>query len=161
MEFPRPTGCLILACGNPLRGDDGVGPWLAAWACERFGGEPEVRVIARQQWGPELALEIAQSECVLFVDSSVNVQPGCVDLVAVEPAASTGELATHHQDARELLALAQELYGSLPRRAVLLTVGVESVELGEGLSNTVRAAIPEVCKKIEETVLAGKQDKER
>ena len=33
---PTPARCLILACGNTLRSDDGVGPWLAEWAEETF-----------------------------------------------------------------------------------------------------------------------------
>ena len=47
--------CLILACGNTLRGDDGVGPWLAEWAENQFRTESQICVIARQQWTPELA----------------------------------------------------------------------------------------------------------
>ena len=54
--------CLILACGNTLRSDDGVGPKLAAWAEERFRQESEVRVISRQQFTPELAELIAAAD---------------------------------------------------------------------------------------------------
>ena len=153
MAHQDPTRCLILACGNPLRGDDGVGPWLAAWAEERFRGEPGVRVMARQQWGPELAEQIAHSESVLYLDSSLHVPPGSVDLVAVEPAATAAEW-THHLGAAELLTLSQRFYGSLPRCALLLTVGVDSMEWGESLSDAVRAAVPKACKSIEEVVLA-------
>ncbi len=31
-----PIQCLILACGNTLREDDGVGPFLAQWAEEHW-----------------------------------------------------------------------------------------------------------------------------
>jgi hypothetical protein len=54
------VSCLILACGNPLRGDDGVGPWLAEWAAQHFRDQSLVRVRASAQWTPELAEEIAQ-----------------------------------------------------------------------------------------------------
>lgn len=148
-----PIRWLILACGNSLRGDDGAGPRLAEWALERFGGDPGVSVMVRQQWGPELAEEISRSGNVLFVDSSIQTSPGSVDLVAVEPAASAGKLATHHLDAAKLLALSRDLYGSLPGQAVLLTLGVESVALREGLSETVVKAIPGACRKIEEVLL--------
>ena len=56
-----PVRCLVLACGNTLRSDDGVGPWLADWVEARFAAEPTVRVIARQQWTPDLAEDIAQA----------------------------------------------------------------------------------------------------
>jgi len=67
--------CLILACGNTLRSDDGVGPNLAAWAEERFRQDPDVRVISRQQWTPDLAEDIAPADSVLFIDASVNPRP--------------------------------------------------------------------------------------
>ena len=63
--------CLVLSCGNTLRGDDGIGPWLAEWAEERFKDEAGVRVVSRQQWTPDLVEEIAEAETVLFVDCSL------------------------------------------------------------------------------------------
>jgi hydrogenase maturation protease len=58
--------CLVLACGNTLRGDDGIGPWLADWARHRFSDQAGFRAISRQQWTPELAEDIARAESVLF-----------------------------------------------------------------------------------------------
>ena len=157
MSDSRPIRCLILACGNPLRGDDGVGPWLAAWAFEHFRHQPDIRVIARQQWGPELAQDIAASKHVLFLDASATDPPGSVNLRPVEPAVKSGEPMTHHLEASGLLALSRNLYGCLPLYAVQLTVGVASSELGEDLSETVRAALPDACSKIQEKILDWKQ----
>jgi hydrogenase maturation protease len=145
--------CLILACGNTLRGDDGVGPWLAEWAEERFRSETGVSVLIRQQWTPELAEDIARSESVLFIDCSVDCAPGSVNLTPVEPALSSQGLATHHQGAPQLLALAIELYGSVPANAQLLTIGAGSTELGESFSDPVLDALPEACRLIEKTAL--------
>jgi hydrogenase maturation protease len=144
--------CLILACGNTLRGDDGVGPWLAAWAEERFGGEAAVRVVARQQWTPDLAEEVAQAEAVLFLDCALDSAPGEVHTTTVEAAAASSALATHHVGAAELLALSEELYGSLPRNALLLTVGAGSMELREEFSAAVIRALPEAVDVLEKTV---------
>ncbi|HEX4758218.1 MAG TPA: hydrogenase maturation protease [Terracidiphilus sp.] len=146
------TRCLILACGNTLRGDDGIGPWLAQWAEERFDDEPGVRVLSRQQWTLELAEEISTAETVLFVDCSATDGPGSVSIVAVQPAA-VGSLATHHQGAPELLGLAGKLYASLPRTALLMTVGAGSIELSEEFSQPVLDAIPLACTKLEEAVM--------
>jgi hydrogenase maturation protease len=145
--------CLILACGNTLRGDDGVGPWLAEWAEERFRSETGVSVLIRQQWTPELAEDIARSESVLFIDCSIDCAPGSVNLTPVEPVAATQGLATHHQGAPQLLALARELYGSVPANAQLVTIGAGSTELGESFSDPVLDALPEACRLIEKTVL--------
>jgi hydrogenase maturation protease len=154
---PR-TRCLILACGNTLRGDDGVGPWLAQRAEERFATEPGVRVISRQQWTLELAEEIAAAETVLFIDCSIAAAPGSVSVVDVQPVAVTEGLNTHRQGAPELLALARDLYNSLPRAAILLTIGAGSLELSEEFSAALKAALPEASAKLEETVKQLLQD---
>ncbi len=147
----KPVRCLILACGNTLRSDDGVGPWLAAWAEERFSAEPAVRAIARHQWTPDLADDVAHAESVVFVDCTVDAAPGAVRIARV-PARSEDALATHHMGAAELLALGQELYGSQPRNALLLTVGAGSTEIGETFSKSVSEALPEACRLLENTI---------
>ncbi len=151
--------CLLLACGNTLRGDDGIGPWLADWAEKRFSGEPGVSVISRQQWTPELAADIAAAEAVLFVDCSTATEPGAVDIRDVVSSAPTEGVGTHQVSAAQLLGMAQELYGSLPRRAQLLTVGAGLVELSEEFSRAVLDAIPPACDRLEKAILemlAGK-----
>ena len=145
--------CQLLACGNTLRGDDGIGPWLCAWAEERFSGDSRVEAIGRQQWTPELALDIAEAETVVFIDCSAASAPGSVSVQEVRPAAATQALGTHHVGAPELLNLARELYSSLPRAALLVTVGAGSMDLGEEFSHAVKAAIPEACRLLEKAVL--------
>jgi hydrogenase maturation protease len=145
--------CLILACGNTLRSDDGVGPWLAEWAENKFRAKPQVRVISHQQWTPELAEEIARAHSVLFIDCSVDSAPGSISLRSVEPTTVLQGIATHHQGAAELLALTRDLYSSLPSTAKLLTIGAGSTELGEQFSEAVTTALPNACRLIEETVL--------
>lgn len=148
----RPTHCLVLACGNTLRGDDGVGPWLADWAEEYFRADSHVRVISRQQWTPELAAEIAGAEAVLFIDCSIDSTPGAVILRPVESTGGGSALGTHHIGAQEILALARELNGLTPRAAMLLTIGGACFNLGEAFSAVVKAALPEACSLIERAV---------
>jgi hydrogenase maturation protease len=154
------TRCLILACGNTLRGDDGLGPCLARWAEERFKSEPALRILSRPQWTPELAEEVAQAESVLFIDCSVDSAPGSIQLLPVEPAATAQGLGTHHAGAAELLAMAREFYNSLPRTAQQLTIGAGSTELGEQFSPAVTSALPESCRLLEDTVLRFLNDPE-
>jgi hydrogenase maturation protease len=149
--------CLILACGNTLRSDDGIGPHLAAWAEEKFRDNAAVRVISRQQWTPDLAADIAQAESVLFLDCSLESTPGSVALHTVAPAAAQHALATHHIGASELLALTREFYNSLPRRAMLLTVGAGSIELGEVMSDAVLASLPQARELLDRTIRAWLQ----
>jgi hydrogenase maturation protease len=150
--FAHPARCLILACGNTLRGDDGVGPWLAAWAEERFNSEPAVRILSRQQWTPDLAEDVAQAASVVFIDCAIDSTPGEVRIASVEPATARPGLASHHIGAAELLALGQELYNSLPREALMLTIGAESTELTETFSDRVMDALPEACAQLDHAV---------
>lgn len=157
LHFER-ANCLVLACGNTLRSDDGVGPRLAEWAANRFRDDSNVRVLARQQWTPDLAKDIAAAESVLFVDSSVDSAPGRVDLIPVAThgngcEAAAHPLATHHIDPTELLGLTHSLYGSMSAYAMLLTVGAGSTELGETFSDPVEAALPRARGVLEKTVL--------
>jgi len=147
-----PVRCLVLACGNTLRGDDGVGPWLADWAQDRFAGDPSVSVFANQQWTPDLAHDIAHARSVLFIDCSIESTPGRVRIRPVEPAATAPGLATHHTSAAELLGLGLELYDSQPRTALLLTIGAGSTELGEGFSEAMATALPQACDLLESTI---------
>jgi hydrogenase maturation protease len=144
--------CLILACGNTLREDDGVGPWLADWAEERFRGESGVRVVSRHQWTPELAEEIAQAEAVIFVDCAINIPSGSVRTMPVRAEDESSGLGTHHLGAGQLLSLSKELYDSTPRSSLLLTIGAGSLELREGFSDAVKRALPEACRILDESV---------
>lgn len=59
-------GDLLIGLGNSLRGDDGVGPQLVAWA---DGQWPWLRVRAVHQLTPELSDDLAAARRVLFVDA--------------------------------------------------------------------------------------------
>ncbi len=143
---------LILACGNTLRSDDGVGPWLAEWAAQRFPAQSDVRILAPLQWTPELAEDIALARAVLFVDCAINTAPGQLDLIPITPAPAQPGLATHHLGAPQLLSLAQQLYGAYPSAASLLTVGAGSTELGERFSPAVQAVLPSACSLLQDVV---------
>lgn len=145
--------CLILACGNTLRSDDGVGPWLAEWIEQRFRPGSGIRVISRQQWTPELAEDIAQAHSVIFLDCSAEAAPGSVSLVHVDAALPGAAIGTHHLGAPEVLALALEFYGSVPQNACLLSVGAGSTELGDQFSDAVNDALPAACGILQSTAL--------
>jgi hydrogenase maturation protease len=145
--------CLILACGNTLRSDDGVGPWLAAWAQEKYHDEASVRVISRQQWTPDLAEEIVNCETILFIDCCVESAPGALLVIDVHPMPVTQRgIGSHHQCPQELLALAQGLYEALPHSAKVLTIGAGSTGLSEDFSPAVIAALPDACALLAQTV---------
>lgn len=144
--------CLILACGNTLREDDGVGPFLAQWAEERWISDSRVRVLCDHQWTPEMVEEVARAESIIFIDCATDAAPGIVRWMPVEPAGEKSKIGTHHLDAGQLLTLSEQLYGAMPRSSLLLTVGAGSLELREGFSEAVQAALPEACRTLQQSV---------
>ena len=142
--------CLILACGNTLRGDDGVGLWLAEWAEHHFSNQPGVRILADHQWTPELAEDVARAHSVLFIDCSFASPPGAIKLTPVEPAASPTAAFTHFATPAGLLAGARALYGAAPG-AVLVSVAGADFGLGGEISDPVRRATETLVR----TTIAG------
>jgi hydrogenase maturation protease len=147
-----PIPCLILACGNTLREDDGIGPFLAVWAEDHWRTDARVRVLCDHQWTPEMVEEVAQADSVLFIDCATDCAPGAVRTMTVEPAGTDSKIETHHLDAGQLLALSQQLYGAMPRSSLLLTVGAGSIELREGFSEAVQSALPEAQRRLANSV---------
>ena len=143
---------LVIGYGNTLRGDDGLGPRVAALleADKRLLG---ARIVARHQLVPELAAEFAEADLVILVDASESVAPGEVAVRRLDEEIGTGERLggaagpapsstwTHHVDAASLLALARELLSATPE-AYVVAIGAESMELGDGLSAAAERALP-------------------
>ena len=144
---------LVLACGNALRGDDGVALHLAS--CLRNGlCDPDTQIHFEQQWTPELAEPISEAELVVFLDASANLQPGQIQCQLLRPIYKSRASVTHHMSPATLLSLAESLYGTYPERAYLLTIGGASFEVREGLSEPVRKAIPQAIERIK-ALLSG------
>lgn len=125
---------LVLACGNPLRQDDG-----AAWELAAALHGPGLDVRRVHQLGPELAEDVSRADSVLFLDAREGGEPGEVRIEDLSPAAE-GPGLSHAFSPRALLLCAERLYGRAPR-AALLTVAGERFGHGEGLSPRVEAAV--------------------
>jgi hydrogenase maturation protease len=124
-----------------MRGDDGVGWWIAG-RVEQYYASPSVEVEFVRQFTPELAEPVSQADLVIFVDCSAIAAPGDVSVLRVEPAASLPRVLTHHMEPASVLGMAMQLYGKVPDFAYVLTVGGKSFELAEELTEPVLAAVP-------------------
>jgi hydrogenase maturation protease len=124
---------LVIGYGNPLRGDDGVGPKVAE-AIEELH-LPDVRTLICHQLSPEHAEPIARARTVIFVDAAVDA-PKDVQLRKLEPNESS-QLMAHAADPRTMLALARDVFGHCPE-AWWLTIPAEQLDFGEELSPVAR-----------------------
>ena len=144
---------LIIAYGNPLRGDDGLGWRVAELLSElpEIAENPLVEVVTCHQLTPELAERVSQAEGVVFVDAARGATPGTVacEPLAADPARQ--EALGHHFTPVRVLAYACAIFGATPR-AVAISVTAESFELGGRLSPTVEAALPRVLALVREQI---------
>jgi hydrogenase maturation protease len=121
---------LVLAVGNPSRGDDALGPMLAGLI--EAAALPGVEVVAEFQLQVENALDLEDRERVIFVDAGVGTAAP-FELREAAPAADF--LHTSHALSPEaVLATYVRIKGEAPPPATILCVRGESFELGEGLS---------------------------
>ena len=125
---------LVMAVGNPSRGDDALGPLLAARI--EAAGWPGVEVITEFQLQIENALDLEGRERVLFIDAGTGTTaPYELRESASNPTPGTDFLYTTHALAPEaVLATYARIRHEPPPVASVLCVRGESFELGESLS---------------------------
>jgi hydrogenase maturation protease len=140
---------LLIGYGNPLREDDGIG-WRVVEEvenCQLSIVNGQLSTVVTHQLLPELAEEVSGAELVVFVDASVEGEPGTVAVRELEPVVQEMGAFTHHFDPAGLLGYARDLYGRFPR-AYLVTITAVSLGYGEGLSPTIEATLPDVLQQI-------------
>lgn len=131
---------LVIAVGNPSRGDDALGPLIA----ERLEAAnlPGVEVLTDYQLQIEYALDLRGRKEVIFIDASVRGDAP----FTLEPLAARSDpsVTTHALSPQALLEGYRRLTGEAPPRAQVLAVRGYDYALGAGLSrkaseNLVRA----------------------
>jgi len=132
MNLP-PNDLLVIGCGNPWRGDDGVGPYAARVFRRRGFAALEVH-----QLTPELAEPLSRAAFAVFIDADARLAPGQIRAEPVEESGSG--VLDHHASPGALLQLARQVYGRAPQ-AVLIGIGAESYDPGRPLSSAVLHAV--------------------
>jgi len=135
---------LVLGLGNPLRGDDGIGPRVVEELTRR--GLPEgVTALDGGTAGLDLLQTLEGWERVVVVDAAdVGREPG--QFVRFRPdqvrlAQAADRFSLHYAGLSEVLALADALGRTLPEM-VIFAVQPAEIGWGEGLSQAVEAALP-------------------
>ncbi len=123
------TRVLLIGYGNPGRGDDGLGPALAA-RIEAMG-LAGVTVDIDYQLTVDHAALIAGQDVVVFADAMMGLD-GPFQLTPVQGTAEG--LGSHQVSPQAALALAGMLFGRAPPGWVLAIGGQDFGEVKEGLS---------------------------
>ncbi|MBN2506110.1 MAG: hydrogenase maturation protease [Verrucomicrobia bacterium] len=155
-QSPQHAPHCVVGYGSELRGDDALGPAVAAAVAAKQ--LPGVRVLTRHQLLPELAADLAQARRIVFVDASARPEQHAVQVrplapspkprphppVAPPPAVPSrppGPSLAHSLRPDDLLALTSALYGRWPP-AWLVTVPAERFAWGAPLSARAEQALP-------------------
>lgn len=136
----RCPGLLILAVGNPGRGDDALGPlFLERLAAirEQRGDWNDVELLTDFQLQIEHAMDLEGRTLALFVDASVSCSPP-FEFTRLQPARDTS-YTSHALSPAAVLHVYQQINHVLPPPAFQLAIRGERFELGEPLSTAAEA----------------------
>ena len=131
MSSERGGTVVVLACGNPSRGDDAIGPLLLArlesWLSES-GWADDFVLVEEFQLQVENALDLQGMSAALFIDAGEGTAAPFSLLPAV-PAEAVGH-STHALSPGAVLAVYRQITGEAAPPAEVLCVRGESFELG-------------------------------
>jgi hydrogenase maturation protease len=127
---------LLYGYGNPGRGDDGLGPALAA-AVEAMA-LPGVDVDANYQLNVEDSAELGRYQAVIFADAATEgPSPFFFSRIDDSGAGQLG-FSSHSVTAVQVVALARDMFGSKVAAYTLGVRGYAFGELDQGLSEKAR-----------------------
>ncbi len=132
----------VIGLGNPLRGDDGVGPRVVN-ELRRRGLPTDVTAIDGGNAGLDLLDELEEWERIVIVDAAeLGLEPGqFARFTLAEIKLRDDCFSSHSAGLGEVIMLASALGRRIPE---IVVFGVQPAEIGwgEGLSQAVEAAIP-------------------
>ncbi len=151
---PTVIDILLIGYGNDLRGDDGLGPFVAeSIAAAKL---PGIVVKTAVQLLPEVAPDLAEARLVVFVDSSV--EPSAMGIpVPIQAAEEALSWCSHRADPHSLLALTRTIYGRIPE-AWWLTVAGRDFEYREGLSEVARENARQAIVRLTKSIQAAARE---
>jgi hydrogenase maturation protease len=136
----RYPSLLILACGNPSRGDDALGPLfldrLAELRDQRSDWN-DVELLTDFQLQIEHAVDLENRALTLFVDASVSC-PAPYQFTRLQPIRDSS-YTSHALSPAAVLHVYQQIHHAPPPPAFQLAIRGESFELGEPLSAAAEA----------------------
>ncbi len=148
----------IIGCGNPTRGDDGLGPYVAGRLRQYVEtlDRGDVRVFDAGTDGMSVMFGARDSDALVIVDAArTGVEPGAVYEVPGDVLARDYEASLNLHDFRwnHALAAGRRIFGdAFPASVVVLLVEVADTRFGLELSAPVRAAAERVIARVESIV---------
>jgi hydrogenase maturation protease len=139
----------VIACGNPLMGNDAAGLSVMAFLQERY---PEIDVVDGGNGGLGLIPLMEGYDRIVIVDATSGMgEMGKIQVFREIPASGIPSLSLHELGIPEVLAMAWAL-GIAPEVTVVGIEGGKMPGFSDEMDPRVRAAIPEACRIVAEEV---------
>ena len=146
-QTTQSTETLILALGNPLRGDDGIGVAVLD-SLKQYDLPAHITLLDGGTPGLEIALLLKDCERAIIIDAAeMDREPGqwmCISSDYAEFNTDDLHGTIHGAGLAEALALGEALK-ILPDEILIYGVQPEAIGWEPGLSIPVKKAIPSVC----------------
>lgn len=155
----------VIAFGNPLRGDEGIGPYLLTALQEKWeGNDCETRC----QWefidlgtsGMRLLTEMEHIEKLIVVDCALMGQTAgsirSFSLKDIDTIKVTDQFSFHDTDLIRIIELAQRLH-QCPEEIVIFGVEPETLAYQQELSPVLSTRTPDYLQLIEDEMKIGRQ----
>lgn len=142
---------VVIAIGNPSRGDDALGPLLAARLADwlQSAGRDDVEVIEDFQLQIEHALDLQGRQQAIFVDAGTGSTPAPFSFTPVAATADFGH-TTHAISPGAVLHVYRQTLHDDPPPAWVMCIRGESFELGETLSEPARLRLEDALIALQE-----------
>ena len=127
---------LILGVGNPLRGDDGAGPYLI----KQLKGRVDATLLNGEEEPENLLDQIVgmKPDSILIVDAlELSTHPGSAALLE-EDQLERGNLSTHHASLKLFIECVK---GETGAKVLVLGIQPKSIEIGQAISSEVKESI--------------------
>lgn len=144
----RKRKTLVIGYGNPGRLDDGLGPACAEQIESR--GLPGVTTDATYQLSVEDAATVAEYDCVVFADASVDGKEP-FSFLPVQPILQVS-FTSHSVAPGAVVAMALSMFGAKLEAFALGIRGYEFNEFGERLTERARGNLAAAVSFLEETI---------
>ncbi len=142
--MPAKRPLLLLAIGNPSRGDDALGPaFLERVEAEHAGAiaAGELELLTDFQLQVEHALDLVGRRRVVFVDAAVTLADPRAAFTLERAEARKDESFSSHALSPAAVLEAMRALGEPTPESWVLAIRGERFELGEGLSDAARVAL--------------------
>ncbi len=144
----RPKDVLLIAVGNPIVEDDGIGPYCLQCLLEWFDFPPELRCIDEGDLGLSMLADLPGTKHLVVMDAAQGTghEPGTVMLLTPEELAGNQVMHTAHDMSLVDVLRAASLTDCTPETVIVVAMQVVSLRQWVlDMTDPVREAAPIMC----------------